>query len=198
MLQGISDVAALPDPNGKITYASQLDEGLELRRVSCPIGVLLVIFEARPEVVVNIASLAVKSGMFVSTSGFERCTHLAFFEGNAAILKGGKESNETTLLLSRAIRSALSRTSLHEDYIQTVQTRDEVASLLEMDKYIDLVIPRGSNALVKSIQSASHIPVMGHADGLCTVYLDESADIVKATRVIVDSKVDCALNLTSA
>jgi glutamate-5-semialdehyde dehydrogenase len=171
MLQGISDVAALPDPNGKVSYACELDDGLELRRISCPIGVLLVIFEARPEVVVNIASLAIKSG-------------------NAAILKGGKESTETALLLSRAIRSALAQTSLHEDYIQTVQTRDEIKSLLEMDRYIDLVIPRGSNSLVRSIQQASRIPVMGHADGLCTVYLDQSAEIGKAVRVVVDSKMD--------
>jgi len=171
MLQGISDVAALPDPNGKVTYASELDDGLELYRVSCPIGVLLVIFESRPEVVVNIAALAVKSG-------------------NAAILKGGKESAQTALLLSQAIRSALSKTSLHEDYIQSVQTRDEVSSLLEMDKYIDLVIPRGSNSLVSSIQRDSRIAVMGHADGLCSVYLDQTAVLNKAIRVVVDSKTD--------
>ncbi|KDQ13021.1 hypothetical protein BOTBODRAFT_133913 [Botryobasidium botryosum FD-172 SS1] len=171
MLQGISDVAALPDPNGKVTYASELDDGLELYRVSCPIGVLLIIFESRPEVVVNIAALAVKSG-------------------NAAILKGGKESAQTALLLSQAIRSALSKTSLHEDYIQSVQTRDEVSSLLEMDKYIDLVIPRGSNSLVSSIQRDSRIAVMGHADGLCSVYLDQTAVLNKAIRVVVDSKTD--------
>ncbi|KAG8709542.1 hypothetical protein FRC09_000618 [Ceratobasidium sp. 395] len=164
MLQGITDVANLPDPNGIVSYARRLDDGLDLYRVSCPIGALLVIFEARPEVVVNIAALAIKSG-------------------NSAILKGGKESAQTAEQLSRAIRSALSTSSLDENYIQTVETRDEVTSLLEMDEHIDLVIPRGSNALVKSIQHSTRIPVMGHADGLCAVYLDEGADTKKAVRI---------------
>ncbi|OCB86535.1 glutamate-5-semialdehyde dehydrogenase [Sanghuangporus baumii] len=171
MLQGVMDVAALPDPTGNVSYASELDDNLELYRVSCPIGVLLVIFEARPEVVVNIAALAIKSG-------------------NAAILKGGKESIRTTALLSQAIRTALSKTQLPHDYIQTIQTREEVSSLLSQDRYIDLVIPRGSNSLVRHIQNNTRIPVMGHADGLCTVFLDESADEAKAVRIVVDSKTD--------
>ncbi|KAI0083478.1 gamma-glutamyl phosphate reductase [Irpex rosettiformis] len=171
MLQGVTDVANLPDPTGQVSYASELDDGLELYRVSCPIGVLLVIFEARPEVVVNIAALAIKSG-------------------NAAILKGGKESNETAQLLSQAIQSALSKTSIPSTYIQSIQTRAEVSALLEQDRYIDLVIPRGSNSLVRSIQNSTRIPVMGHADGLCAVYLDKAADPAKAIRVAVDSKVD--------
>ncbi|KAG8931435.1 hypothetical protein FRC02_002713 [Tulasnella sp. 418] len=171
MLDGVSDVANLPDPAGKITYACELDDALELYRVTCPIGALLVIFEARPEVVVNITALAVKSG-------------------NSAILKGGKESNLTTAVLSKCIRSALSQSSLHPDYIQTVQTREEIASLLDQDRYIDLVIPRGSNALVRSIQRASKIPVMGHADGICCVYVDKDADLEKAKRIIVDAKTD--------
>ena len=118
---------------------------------------------------------------------------LTIYAGNSAILKGGKESSQTAALLSKSIRSALSKTSLHEDYIQTVQTREEISSLLEQDRYIDLVIPRGSNSLVRSIQQASHIPVMGHADGLCTILLDESAVTEKAIRVVVDAKVslDC-------
>ncbi|KAL5531365.1 hypothetical protein ACEPAG_4242 [Sanghuangporus baumii] len=171
MLQGVMDVAALPDPTGNVSYASQLDDNLELYRVSCPIGVLLVIFEARPEVVVNIAALAIKSG-------------------NAAILKGGKESTRTTALLSKAVRTALSKTQLPQNYIQTIQTREEVSSLLSQDRYIDLVIPRGSNSLVRHIQNNTRIPVMGHADGLCTVFLDESADEAKAVRIVVDSKTD--------
>jgi glutamate-5-semialdehyde dehydrogenase len=189
MLQGISDVAALPDPTGNITYASQLDDGLELYRVSCPIGVLLVIFEARPEVVVNIAALAIKSGRFrfcQSVHPYWICWSGA---GNAAILKGGKESNRTTQLLSQAITEGLSKTALPSTYVQTIQTRAEVSSLLELDQYIDLVIPRGSNALVRTIQNSTRIPVMGHADGLCSVYLDESVDLQKAIRVVVDAKV---------
>ena len=104
-------------------------------------------------------------------------------------MKGGKESARTAAEISGVIRSALSSTSLHEDYIQTVQTRDEISSLLRQEKYINLVIPRGSNALVSTIQRQSRIPVMGHADGLCTVFLDESADVETAVRVVTDSKV---------
>ncbi|KAF9078231.1 gamma-glutamyl phosphate reductase [Rhodocollybia butyracea] len=171
MLQGILDVAALPDPTGNVSYASELDDELELYRVACPIGVLLVIFEARPEVVVNITSLAIKSG-------------------NAAILKGGKESSRTTTLLARAISTGLAKTSVPELYVQSIQTRAEVSSLLELDQYIDLVIPRGSNSLVKNIQNSTRIPVMGHADGLCSVFIDEHADVSKAVRVALDSKID--------
>jgi glutamate-5-semialdehyde dehydrogenase len=109
--------------------------------------------------------------------------------GNAAILKGGKESNRTTVLLSNAIAAGLSQTALPETYIQAIQTRAEVASLLKLDRYIDLVIPRGSNSLVRSIQNNTHIPIMGHADGLCSVYLDEHAEEEKAVRIVVDSKV---------
>ena len=188
MIQGVLDVAALPDPTGNISYATELDDGLELYRVSCPIGVLLVIFEARPEVVVNIASLAIKSG----TCQIQSLQPLIQWHpslGNAAILKGGKESNNTTALLAKAIRSALQKADLPLDYIQTVQTRDEVNSLLALDRYIDLVIPRGSNSLVRNIQNNTRIPVMGHADGLCHVYLDESASVEKAVRIVLDSKV---------
>ncbi len=109
--------------------------------------------------------------------------------GNAAILKGGKESGATAALLARAISVGLARTALPERYIQAVQTRTEVTALLACDKYIDLVIPRGSNALVASIQRGTRIPVMGHADGVCTVYLDAAADEATAVRVTVDSKV---------
>jgi glutamate-5-semialdehyde dehydrogenase len=119
-------------------------------------------------------------------------------KGNAAILKGGKESTQTATLLGQCIRSALSQTSLHEDYIQLVQTREEISSLLEQDKHIDLVIPRGSNALVSHIQRSTRIPVMGHADGLCTVYLDDSADAAKARRVVVDSKINYPAACNSA
>ncbi|KAG6374845.1 Aldehyde/histidinol dehydrogenase [Boletus reticuloceps] len=134
MLKGVTDVADLLDPTGIISYASELDDNLALYRVSCPIGVLLVIFEARPEVVVNIAALAIKSG-------------------NAAILKGGKESNRTTAELAKAISEGLRRSSLPATYIQTVQTRAEVSALLALDQFIDLVIPRGSNELVRNIQN---------------------------------------------
>lgn len=109
--------------------------------------------------------------------------------GNAAILKGGKESKNTATLLSAVIQRALGTTSLPETYIQAVHTREDVSSLLSLDRYIDLVIPRGSNALVRNIQNNTHIPVMGHADGLCNVFIDESAKLEKAVRVVLDSKV---------
>lgn len=112
-----------------------------------------------------------------------------FVKGNAAILKGGKESTNTATLLSKAIQTALSRTQLPLAYVQTVHTRAEVSALLSLDKHIDLVIPRGSNALVSHIKNNTRIPVMGHADGLCAVYIDESANADKAIRVVVDSKV---------
>lgn len=114
--------------------------------------------------------------------------------GNAAILKGGKESSRTTVLLAQAISAGLSKTGLPPSYIQTIQTRAEVSSLLDMDRYIDLVIPRGSNALVRNIQNSTRIPVMGHADGICAVFLDETADVEKAVRVVVDSKVRLSLS----
>ena len=170
MLQGVLDVANLLDPTGVVTYATELDDDLELYRVSCPIGVLLVIFEARPEVIVNIAALAIKSG-------------------NAAILKGGKESLHTQAALQKVLQAALAETRLPRAYVQTVETREEIAGLLQQDKYIDLVIPRGSNALVRSIQRSTHIPVMGHADGICAIYLDESTSLKKAIKVVVDAKV---------
>jgi len=190
MLQGIDNVASLPDPIGVVDYASELDDGLDLFRVSCPIGVLLVIFEARPEVVVNIAVLAIKSCKYVLIAYvITYFTTPLHCQGNAAILKGGKESNRTTALLSNAISAGLSETAIPGNFIQTIKTRAEVASLLQLDQYIDLVIPRGSNSLVRSIQNSTRIPVLGHADGLCSVYLDESADKEKAVRIVVDSKV---------
>lgn len=154
---------------GVVTLRTKLDDGLELERVSCPIGVLLIIFEARPEVIANIASLAIKSG-------------------NAAILKGGKESTESFVAISKAISVALDRCSVPNGAVQLVTTRDAIKELLDLDQYIDLVIPRGSNELVRYIKSNTKIPVLGHADGLCSMYLEHTADPKMAAEVIVDSK----------
>ncbi|KAI1362120.1 glutamate-5-semialdehyde dehydrogenase [Xylaria arbuscula] len=169
MLKGILDVRELEDPVGKITLRTKLDDGLEMTRVTCPIGVLLIIFEARPEVIANIASLAVKSG-------------------NAAILKGGKESTESFVAISKVISSALEKSQVPNNAIQLVTTRDVIPQLLDLDQYIDLVIPRGSNELVRYIKSNTKIPVLGHADGLCSIFLEQSADPKMAAEVIVDSK----------
>ncbi|KAJ2992506.1 hypothetical protein NUW58_g2145 [Xylaria curta] len=169
MLKGILDVRELEDPVGKITLRTKLDDGLELTRVTCPIGVLLIIFEARPEVIANIASLAIKSG-------------------NAAILKGGKESTESFVAISKVISAALEKSQVPNNAIQLVTTRDVIPQLLDLDQYIDLVIPRGSNELVRYIKTNTKIPVLGHADGLCSIFLEQSADPKMAAEVIVDSK----------
>ncbi|KAI0540547.1 glutamate-5-semialdehyde dehydrogenase [Xylaria digitata] len=169
MLKGILDVRELEDPVGKITLRTKLDDGLELTRVTCPIGVLLIIFEARPEVIANIASLAIKSG-------------------NAAILKGGKESTESFIAISKVISAALEKTQVPNNAIQLVTTRDVIPQLLDLDQFIDLVIPRGSNELVRYIKTNTRIPVLGHADGLCSIFLEQSADPKMAAEVIVDSK----------
>ena len=171
MLQGILDVRGLPDPIGVVQLRTKLDEGLELERVSCPIGVLLIIFEARPEVIANIAALAIKSG-------------------NAAILKGGKESTESFKTISTIISQALEKTEVPNAAIQLVKTRDVVDDLLALDQYIDLVIPRGSNELVRYVKSHTKIPVLGHADGLCSIYIHSDADRDMSVKVVVDSKCD--------
>lgn len=177
MLQGVSDVARLESPLDKVTWAKRLAEAsstqgpIDLWRVTCPIGVLLCIFEARPEVVVNIASLAIKSG-------------------NAAILKGGKESRHTAAHLSRVIAEALAHAGLEAGLIQTVETRQDIQSLLHLDDYIDLVIPRGSNELVKAIQRDARMPVMGHADGLCIGYVHSDAPLELAIGTVRDAKTD--------
>lgn len=169
MLQGVLDVAALEDPMNKITLDRELDKGLRLYRISSPIGVLLVIFEARPEVIAQVGSLAIKSG-------------------NAAILKGGKESLHTFSLIQRLVNDALSRTSIPADALQLLTTREAVNELLHCDDLIDMVIPRGSNELVRSIKQNTTIPVLGHADGKCFVYLDAHADPDMAAKIVVDSK----------
>lgn len=169
MLQGVLDVAALPDPVGKTTLARKLDDGLNLYRVTAPLGVLLIIFESRPEVIANISALAIKSG-------------------NCAILKGGKESYQTFKAISDVVNRTLEDTAVPPSAVQLIQSREEVGDLLAQDRYIDLVIPRGSNALVRNIKENTKIPVLGHADGICSIYVDKDADIAKACRIVVDSK----------
>ncbi|SCW01375.1 LAFE_0D11188g1_1 [Lachancea fermentati] len=173
MLQGVKDVADLEDPVGKVKLARELDEGLTLYQITAPVGVLLVIFESRPEVIANITSLSIKSG-------------------NAAILKGGKESINTFREISDIIKRVISEnekiTGIPQGAIQLIETRQDVSDLLCQDDYIDLVVPRGSNALVKQIKSSTKIPVLGHADGICSIYVDEDADLEKAERILLDAK----------
>lgn len=169
MLQGVLDVAKLEDPVGKITLHTQLDDGLDLVRVTCPVGVLLIIFELRPEVIANITALAIKSG-------------------NAAILKGGKELLHTFTAMANVVNLVLAATAVPAHAIQLISSRSDVSLLLNEDQYIDLVVPRGLNELVRHIKDNTKIPVLGHADGICSVYVDEDADLEKAARIIVDAK----------
>lgn len=169
MCEGVLDVAKLEDPLNKCTLARELDAGLNLYRYTCPVGVLLIIFEARPEVIANITALALKSG-------------------NAAILKGGKESHFTFVEIAKVVNETLAQTNVPANSIQLISTRDEVSGLLSQDAFIDLVIPRGSNELVRSIKENTKIPVLGHADGICSIFLDKELDAQMAMRIVVDSK----------
>ena len=170
MIQGIIDISNLEDPIGKTLLKRQLDDGLILTKISCPIGVLGIIFEARPDVISQISSLAIKSS-------------------NAVILKGGKESINTNKAIMNVIQEALAKTEgFPENVLTQVFTRDDVKNMLSMDKYIDLIIPRGGNNLVKFIKENTKIPVLGHADGICHIFVDASADLEKSKRVIIDAK----------
>ncbi|MBP45757.1 MAG: glutamate-5-semialdehyde dehydrogenase [SAR324 cluster bacterium] len=172
MAQNCESVAKLEDPVGKVLQASRLDEGLDLYRVSCPIGVVLCIFESRPDVVVQISALAVKSG-------------------NAVILKGGSEAKCSNRILAEVLRQTASQCDgMPVNALSLIETRDEVSQLVQMSEELDLIIPRGSNELVKSIQARAQVPVLGHADGICHVYLDADADRDKAREVVLDSKTD--------
>lgn len=170
MIQGVKDIANLDDPIGKVMLKRQLDEDLILKKISCPIGVLGIIFEARPDVISQISSLAIKSS-------------------NAVILKGGKESKNTNKKILAVINSALEKTNgFPQNVIQQVFSREDVAQMLKCDQYINLIIPRGGNNLVKYIKSNTSIPVLGHASGICHIFVDKSADINMASKIVVDAK----------
>ncbi|MDX2244377.1 MAG: glutamate-5-semialdehyde dehydrogenase [Leptolyngbyaceae cyanobacterium bins.302] len=166
---GVRDVAKLPDPVGVVQLKRELDTGLVLQRITCPLGVLGVIFEARPDAVVQISSLAVKSG-------------------NGVILKGGKEAIRSCEVLVKAIRQGLEQAGLDPTVVQLLATREETLELLKLDQYVDLIIPRGSNSFVRFVQDNTRIPVLGHADGICHLYIDAAADIAKAIAITVDAK----------
>ena len=169
--QGIEQLAAQADPLGIVRRATELDTGLDLAQVTSPLGVLLIIFESRPDAVIQIGSLALRSG-------------------NGVLLKGGKEALHSNRALVACLRDALAIEGLPADAVAGIESRDEVAELLEQDHDIDLVIPRGSGELVRKIQSSTRIPVLGHAEGICHLYLDASADPEMAARLAVDGKTD--------
>ncbi len=176
MADSLRSVASLSDPIGTTELVRELDEGLELRRVRVPIGVIGVIFESRPDALVQIASLGLKSG-------------------NSVILKGGTEARETNRVLHSLFVRAISSIAPSEatvaplsDVLQLVETREQIRTMLELDTQIDLMIPRGSNDLVRFIQQNTRIPVLGHADGVCHLYIHDDADPAMAARVAKDAK----------
>lgn len=174
MARGIRSVADLLDPVGQKQEAMELDEGLELTRVSCPIGVIGAIFESRPDAVPQISALCFKSG-------------------NAVILKGGAEAQNSNRVIVGLIQKALSEVKgVPVTAVQLIETRAEVAEMLKQDQYINLIVPRGSNQFVRYVQDNTRIPVLGHSEGLCHVYIDEDADVEKAIRVALDSKLQYA------
>jgi glutamate-5-semialdehyde dehydrogenase len=168
VVNGIEQIAAMDDPVGRVVSETELDEGLILKKVQVPIGVLAMIYESRPDAGPQIASLAIRTG-------------------NAVLLKGGREAAHTNTAIGEVIRGVLAKHDV-ADAVQLVSTREEIAELLKMDDLVNLVIPRGSNEMVRSIQQSTKIPVLGHADGVCHVYIDEFADPQKAARIAVDSK----------
>ena len=172
MALNLESVADLEDPVGKMLSATELDEGLELYRVSTPIGVLMVIFESRPEVVIQISALALKSG-------------------NAVILKGGSEAkNSNRMLVNIVVQALQSLDYIPNESIQFIESREDVRQLVQMDQEIDLIIPRGSASLVQNIQQHSTIPTLAHADGVCHVYLDAEAQEKMALDITIDSKTE--------
>ena len=171
MVASVRAIIALPEVIGRTLDRMELDAGLELEKISVPLGVLAVIFEARPDAVTQISALAIKSG-------------------NAVILKPGKEVEQTATVLVGLIRQALLEAALPEGAVSLVLGREAVAELLHMTALIDLVIPRGSKQLVQYIQANTRIPVLGHAEGICHIYVDEAVDTELALAVIADAKTD--------
>ncbi len=170
MIQGIYDLIKLDDPVNQIVWQKELDNDLILKKISTPIGVIGVIFEARPDCLAQISSLVIKSG-------------------NCAILKGGSESTNTNKTIFKLIENALNETeNFPKNVINLIFSRDDVKKMLEADEYINLIIPRGSNALVKYIKANTKIPVLGHASGICHIFVDENCDLENTKKIIIDAK----------
>ena len=169
VIAGIHSLVGLEDPVGRTLLSTELDEDLELYRVTCPIGVIGIIFESRPDALVQISALCLKSG-------------------NGVLLKGGSEARETNRILSDLIISATEAAGIPEGWCALLETRADINELLKQDKYVDLIIPRGSNEFVKYIMDNTSIPVMGHAEGICHCYIDDPSDPDMAVRIAIDSK----------
>ncbi len=171
MTRSMIAVAELPDPVGRVLQRTELDTSLVLEKITCPLGLLAIIFEARPDAVTQISALGLRSA-------------------NAMILKAGREVERTAAALVNIVRQALAKNGLPENSVAMVTGRESVQQLLGMSDLIDLVIPRGSNQLVQFVQANTRIPVLGHAEGVCHVYVDEAADMEMALAIIDDSKTD--------
>ena len=170
MVTSILDVARIADPVGEVMSAIELDEGLELYQKRCPIGLIGVIFEARPEVVPQIMSLCLKSG-------------------NAILFKGGSEARRSNRILFDILSEAAASAGVPREAFVLMETREDISEILKMDEYIDLLIPRGSYSFVRYIQTNTNIPVLGHSAGICHIYVDSDADLLKAFGVVLDSKI---------
>jgi glutamate-5-semialdehyde dehydrogenase len=168
-IAGVRQVAALPDPIGRRQLHTELDTGLVLERITVPLGVVGVIFEARPDAVMQIASLAIRSG-------------------NGAILKGGREAAGSCAAILEALQAGLAASAVAPQALELLTSREESLALLKLDGLVDLIIPRGSNALVRFIQENTRIPVLGHADGICHLYVDQAADLEQALKLALDAK----------
>jgi glutamate-5-semialdehyde dehydrogenase len=170
VISGIRQLSKMADPLGKVDLDRELDTNLELQRVTCPIGLIAVIFEARPDALPQIASLCLKSG-------------------DAVILKGGAEAEHSNRILFNCLKNAAQQAGLPGDSLVLLESRSDVTELLKAERFVDLVIPRGSNSLVRYIQDNTRIPVLGHAEGICHIYVDDSANLDKAISIICDAKV---------
>ena len=170
MAKGIRSVVALEDPVGKVKSVMEMDQDMVVEQVTCPIGVIGAIFESRPDAVPQISSLCLKSG-------------------NAVILKGGREAQNSNKVIVNLLVEAMSKvTGVPQSAVQMIETRAEVVDMLKEEKHIHLIVPRGSNSFVKYIQENTRIPVLGHSEGVCHGYIDKSADLDKAIRISLDSK----------
>lgn len=171
MAEKVRSVVRLSDPLARRLSAMELDDGLILTRETCPLGVVAVVFESRPDVVPQVASLALKSG-------------------NAILLKGGSEASRTNEILMDIWKQALADSGIPHGAAQLLRTRDDVAELLNLDRDVDLLIPRGGKHFVESVSRQSRIPVLGHGEGICHIYVHSPADLPKAERIVLDAKVD--------
>lgn len=169
LITGLNDLIKLDDPVNKVLWQKELDEDLILKKISTPIGVIGVIFEARPDCFIQIASLLIKSG-------------------NCGILKGGSEANNTNTLFANLLNSALDEVNYPKNAINLIYSRDDIKTMLELDEYINLIIPRGSNALVKFIKENTKIPVLGHASGICHIFVDENNEYENVKNIVIDAK----------